>query len=58
MFDARKFQLYATEELSVLPFSGVFNVARVERQPINTAKLSAQPLDDSTVLYILPGNAP
>ncbi|WP_165676283.1 hypothetical protein [Metapseudomonas otitidis] len=54
MFDARKFQLYATEELSVLPFSGVFNVARVERQPINTAKLSAQPLDDSTVLYILP----
>jgi len=54
MFDARKFQLYATEELSVLPFSGVFNVARVERQPINTTKLSAQPLDDSTVLYILP----
>lgn len=68
MFDARKFQLYATEELSVLPYSGAFGVTRVDRQPIdvenvdrqfiNSAKLSAQPLDDSTVLYILPRQRP
>ena len=49
----RDFQLFAEEQLSVLPLSGAFNVERVERRGIDAPKLSALALDESTALYIL-----
>lgn len=58
MFDAQHFQFYAREELAVLPFTGVLNVERPERRPINEAKLAAYPLDNNLVLYILPKQFP
>lgn len=58
MFDAQHFQFYAREELAVLPFTGVFNVERPERRPINEAKLAAYPVDNNSVLYILPKQFP
>lgn len=48
------FQLFAEEQLGVLPRTGAFNVERVERRGIDKPKLSALPLDEGTVLYILP----
>ena len=58
LFDARHFQFYAREELGVLPLSGAFNAERTDRRPIGEAKLAAQPLDDSAILYILPKQFP
>lgn len=58
LFDARHFQFYAREELGVLPLSGAFNAERTDRRPIGKAKLAAQPLDDSAILYILPKQFP
>lgn len=58
MFDAQNFQFYAREELGVLPFSGAFNAERTERRSIGEAKLAAHPLDDGSVLYILPKQFP
>ena len=47
------FQLFAEEQLAVLPRTGVFNVERVERRGIDSPKLSALALDEGTVLYVL-----
>ncbi|MCQ4256934.1 hypothetical protein [Stutzerimonas stutzeri] len=58
MFDTQHFQFYAREEVAVLPFTGVFNVERPERRPIDDAKLAAYPLDNTSVLYILPKQFP
>jgi hypothetical protein len=44
--------------MSSLPLTGAFNVARVEQRVISEAKLAALPLDDSTVLYVLPRKFP
>ncbi len=52
------FQLFAEEQLAVLPHTGAFNVERVERRGVDAAKLSALPLDESSVLYILPHQFP
>lgn len=52
------FQLFAEEQLGVLPRTGVFNVERVERRAIDAPKLSALPLDEGTVLYVLPRQLP
>lgn len=52
------FQLHAVEQLAVLPLTGVFNVERVEPRPIGEAKVSAMPLDDASVLYVLPKQYP
>ncbi|KFX71216.1 hypothetical protein TMS3_0104590 [Pseudomonas taeanensis MS-3] len=52
------FQLFAEEQLGVLPRTGVFNVERVERRGIDTPKLSALALDEGTVLYVLPRQFP
>lgn len=59
MFQAQQdFQLYATEQLGVLPFSGVFNAERIETRTVNEPKLAALPLNSSTVLYVLPKQFP
>ena len=58
MFQLQNFQFYAREEVAVLPFTGVFNVERPERRPIDEAKLTAYPLDNESVLYILPKQFP
>ncbi|TLX60900.1 hypothetical protein DN824_02930 [Stutzerimonas nosocomialis] len=58
MFDAQHFQFYAREEVATLPFTGVFNVEHPERRPIDEPKLSAYPLDNTSVLYILPKQFP
>jgi hypothetical protein len=52
------FQLFAEEQLAVLPHTGAFNVEHVERRGVDAAKLSALPLDESSVLYILPHQFP
>lgn len=52
------FQLFAEEQLAVLPRTGVFNVERVERRGIDSPKLSALALDEGTVLYVLPRQFP
>ncbi len=53
-----EFRLHAVEQMSSLPLTGAFNVARVDQRDINEAKLAALPLDDSTVLYVLPRKFP
>ncbi|WP_339847757.1 hypothetical protein [uncultured Halopseudomonas sp.] len=53
-----EFRLNAVEQMSSLPLTGAFNVARVEQRVISEAKLAALPLDDSTVLYVLPRKFP
>jgi len=53
-----EFKLHAVEQMSSLPLTGAFNVARVEQRGISEAKLAALPLDDSTVLYVLPRKFP
>ncbi len=58
MFDAQHFQFYAREEVAVLPFTGIFNVEHPERHTIAEAKLAAHPLDNASVLYILPKQFP
>ncbi|WP_417312931.1 hypothetical protein [Ectopseudomonas khazarica] len=58
MFQLQNFQFYAREEVAVLPFTGVFNVERPERRLIDEAKLTAYPLDNESVLYILPKQFP
>lgn len=58
MFDAQRFQFYAREEVAVLPYTGAFNVERAERRTVDEAKLTAHPLDNSSVLYILPKQFP
>lgn len=58
MFDAQHFQFYAREELGVLSLSGAFNAERTERRTIDEAKLTAHPLDNASVLYILPKQFP
>ncbi|QGW21439.1 hypothetical protein GOM96_10715 [Stutzerimonas degradans] len=58
MFDAQHFQFYAREEVAALPFTGVFNVERLEQRTINEAKLTGHPLDNTSVLYILPKQFP
>jgi len=55
---AHDVQLFAEEQLAVLPRTGAFNVERVERRGIDTAKLTALSLDEGTVLYILPRQFP
>lgn len=52
------FQLFAEEQLAVLPRTGVFNVERVERRGIDSPKLSALALDEGTLLYVLPRQFP
>jgi len=52
------FQLFAEEQLGVLPRTGAFNVERVERRGIDNPKLSALPLDEGAVLYVLPRQFP
>lgn len=54
----RDVQLFAEEQLAVLPRTGAFNVERVERRAIDTPKLTAWPLDEGTVLYVLPRQFP
>ncbi|OCX12197.1 hypothetical protein BBI09_20595 [Stutzerimonas xanthomarina] len=58
LFDAQHFQFYAREELGVLGLKQGFNAERTDRRPISEAKLTAQPLDDGSVLYILPKQFP
>ncbi|HAQ87737.1 MAG TPA: hypothetical protein DCR78_15035, partial [Pseudomonas sp.] len=58
LFDAQHFQFFAREEVGVLPLNGAFNAERTERRPIDEAKLIAHPLDDASVLYILPKQFP
>lgn len=58
LFDVQHFQFYAREELAVLPLTGAFNAERTERRPIDEAKLTAHPLDNASVLYILPKHFP
>jgi hypothetical protein len=58
LFNAQDFQLYAREDLAILPLSGAFNAQRVDRRAIDEAKLTAQPLDDGSILYILPKQFP
>ncbi|MHB9797682.1 hypothetical protein ACYCAX_07690 [Pseudomonas sp. MT3] len=59
MFKAQhEFRLFATEQFGVLPFSGAFNVERVETKVVNEPKLAAYPLNSSTVLYVLPKQFP
>lgn len=52
------FRLYATERQSVLSLTGAFNAPRVSYHDIVTAKLQALPLDNASVLYILPHQLP
>src|SRR5690606_32096003 len=52
------FQLFAEEQLGVLPRTGAFNLERVERRGIDKPKLNALSLDEGTVLYILPRQFP
>ena len=58
MFDAQHFQFYAREEVAVLPFTGAFNVERRDQRTIEEAELTAHPLDNASVLYILPKQFP
>jgi hypothetical protein len=58
LFDVQHFQFYAREELAVLPLTGAFNAERTDRRPIDEAKLTAHPLDNASVLYILPKHFP
>lgn len=58
MFDAQHFQLHAREEVAVLPLNGAFNIERPERRSIAEAKLAAYPLDNHSVLYVLPKQFP
>ncbi|MBD1553457.1 hypothetical protein HAQ04_18765, partial [Pseudomonas sp. C2L11] len=58
MFDAKGFQLYAREDLAVLPLHGAFNTEHIERREIDEAKLIAYPLDSTTFIYILPNQFP
>ncbi|WP_313210542.1 hypothetical protein [Stutzerimonas nitrititolerans] len=58
MFDAQHFQFYAREEVAILSFRGAFDVERPERRTIDEAKLTAHPLDNASVLYILPKQFP
>jgi hypothetical protein len=53
-----EFKLHAVEQMSSLPLTGAFNVTRVDQRVIGEAKLAALPLNDSTVLYILPRKFP
>ncbi|CAM5330609.1 putative protein OS=Stutzerimonas stutzeri OX=316 GN=CXK94_22140 PE=4 SV=1 [Stutzerimonas stutzeri] len=44
--------------MAALQFTGVFNVERLEQRTINEAKLTGHPLDNTSVLYILPKQFP
>lgn len=54
----RDFRLYVTERQSVLSLTGAFNAPRVSYHDIVTAKLQALPLDNASVLYVLPHQLP
>lgn len=58
MFQLQNFQFYARKEVAMLPLTGVFNVERPEHRPIDEPKLTAYPLDNASVLYILPRQFP
>lgn len=58
MFDAQHLQFYAREEVAVLPFTGAFTVERLDQRTIDEAKLTAHPMDNASVLYILPKQFP
>ncbi len=58
LFDAQHFQFFAREALGVLPLNGAFSAERTEHRPIDEAKLTAHPLDEASVLYILPKQFP
>ncbi|QJD58871.1 hypothetical protein HG264_08085 [Pseudomonas sp. gcc21] len=53
-----QFRLHALEQVGVLPLTGIFDVERVEHRVIGDAKVSALPLDDATVVYVLPKQFP
>jgi hypothetical protein len=57
LFSARQFQLFAREDFGVLRLSGI-SAEETQRREINGTKLDAFPLNDSTIIYILPKQFP
>lgn len=53
-----EFRLHAVEQMRSLSLTGAFNAERVNQSVIDDAKLAALPLNDSTVLYVLPRKFP